>query len=258
MLTEVRRCLDVYREKYRRSGLPDLELSGIYALFPEEGVPDFAEFRWNDRYPNAGRKGVYLLFGGTGRLLYIGKASMGASIGGRLGTWFAGKNECRLLSNDWMERPSYVATIAVPESMSFEAAALEEYLIRCLNPSDNKLGVIDELPLGGNLRSETPAPSAEGKQVDAAGSALPSEAGVYTYSAPGMPMCPMCGQRPAIFYCSAHEKAACLECVAKHDERGMCVYVPAYRAPKPPESPVTTPEPTTPTSAARPRSILGI
>jgi hypothetical protein len=60
-----------------------------------------------------------------------------------------------------------------------------------------------------------------------------AEPEIYTYSAPGMPMCPTCRQHPAIFYCSTHQSAACLECVAKHDEPNVCVYVPAFRAPKP-------------------------
>jgi hypothetical protein len=60
-----------------------------------------------------------------------------------------------------------------------------------------------------------------------------AEPNVYTYSAPGLPMCPRCEQRPIIFYCSIHQTAVCLECVAKHDEPGKCIYVPAFRAPKP-------------------------
>jgi len=57
-----------------------------------------------------------------------------------------------------------------------------------------------------------------------------AEPDVYTYSAPGMPMCPRCNQRPTIFYCKTHQVGVCLECVAKHDDRESCVYVPAFRA----------------------------
>lgn len=257
MLTEARRWLDKFCKQYRRPGLPALELSGVYALFPEEELPDFVEYRWNEDYPNAARKGVYLIFGRSGRVLYIGKASLGASIGGRLGTYFAGKNECRLLSTDWTERPTYIATIAVPQGMSFEAAALEEYLIRCLNPCDNGVGVsvvmtTDATP--GDL-SET-APGAA--PPDPNSPAVPLGPGVYTYSAPGMPMCPACGQRPAIFYCSTHGTATCLECVAKHDDRGACLYVPAYRAPKPSETPTNAIGPDKGPATPRPRGILGI
>jgi len=258
MLAQVRRCLDEYQEKYRRPGLPALELRGMYALFPEEGLADFVEARWNDQYPNADREGVYLIFGRTGMLLYVGKASMGASMGGRLGTYFAGKNECRLLSTDWTERPTYVATIAVPEGMSFEAPALEEYLIRRLSPCDNKLTTSGQVSPGGTLGLETPVSGPEAQATAGASSAGPPGTDVYTYSAPGMPMCPTCGQRPAIFYCSTHRSAACLECVARHDEREKCVYVPAYRAPKPTEGqPTASGQASTP-SVAKPKSILGI
>jgi hypothetical protein len=258
MLAQVSRCLDEYQEKYRRPGLPALELRGMYALFPEEGSADFVESGWNDQYPNADRKGVYLIFGKTGRLLYVGKASMGASIGGRLGTYFAGKKECRLISTDWTERPTYVATIAVPEGMSFEAPALEEYLIKCLNPCDNSLGLPGQASAGGVLCLETPVPGAETKSLELASSAVPPGPDVYTYSAPGMPMCPTCGQRPAIFYCSTHQSALCLECVARHDEMGKCAYVPAFRAPKPTEGHATTSGAAKPPSAVKPRGILGI
>jgi hypothetical protein len=256
MLAQVRRYLDEYQEKYRRPGLPGLELRGMYALFPEEGVPDFVESRWNDPYPNADRKGVYLIFARTGLLLFIGRASMGASIGGRLGTYFAGKKECRLLSTDWTERPAYIATIAVPQGMSFEAPALEEYLIRCLNPCDNSLGTRGQLPVGGVLPLEAPAIGQEEKPT--ASSAVPLGPGVYTYSAPGMPMCPTCGQRPGIFYCSTHQSLVCLECVAKHDVRGECAYLPAFRAPRPAPEQVTTSGPAQPPGTGKPKSILGI
>ena len=259
MLAQVKRYLDEYQEKYRRPGLPALELSGVYALFPEEGLADFVESRWNDPYPNADRKGVYLIFGNTGLLLYIGRASMGTTIGGRLGTYFAGKTECRLLSTDWTERPTYLATIAVPPGLSFEAPALEEYLIRSLNPCDNNLGAPGQVPVGGFMPLEAPTLGAETEPAATVTSAVPPGAEVYTYSAPGMPMCPLCGQRPAIFYCSTHQSSACLECVARHDVPGECVYVPQYRAPKPATEPATTaPEPAHPPSPSRPKSILGI
>jgi len=112
-------------------------------------------------------------------------------------------------------------------------------------------GVLEFIP-------ETPVPVPEAQRAEPASSVAPLGPDVYTYSAPGMPMCPECGQRPAIFYCSTHQSAVCLECVAKHDERGACVYVPAFRAPKPPVAPATTSEPSKPPSAGKPRSILGI
>ena len=258
MLTQVIRYLDEYQEKYRRPDLPALELRGMYALFPEEGLADFVESGWGDPFPNADSKGVYLIFGRTGMLLYVGKASMGATLGGRLGTHFAGTKECRLLSHDWTERPAFVATIAVPEGMSFEAAALEEYLIKCLSPGDNKLGLPDQAYAGATLETAVPVTDREAESRAPASSGLSPEAGVYTYSAPGLPMCPNCGQRPAIFYCSTHLGALCLECVARHDVPGECIFVPAYRAPNPAEGQAATPGGDRPPGAAKPRSILGI
>lgn len=112
-------------------------------------------------------------------------------------------------------------------------------------------GVLEFIP-------ETPVPVPEAKPADVASSPVPLGPDVYTYSAPGVPMCPECGQRPAIFYCSTHQSAVCLECVARHDKRAECVYVPAFRAPKPPTVQATTPGPASQPSAGKPRSILGI
>jgi len=53
---------------------------------------------------------------------------------------------------------------------------------------------------------------------------------VYTYEAPGQPLCPECGERPAIFYCTHHSKPLCLQCVVAHDDPSTCQYVPAFRS----------------------------
>lgn len=87
----------------------------------------------------------------------------------------------------------------------------------------------NQTPHNGFLRLETPVP-ARGPSNAPSSSSTPSKPEVYTYSAPGMPMCPKCGQRPAVFYCSTHQRPVCLECVAKHDEPEKCSYVPAFRA----------------------------
>ena len=74
------------------------------------------------------------------QLLYIGKASW---LGRRLSTYFqylTGRgSECKIVHSGWKTRPSYVATVAL--NKSFEAAALEEYLIGVLNPEENALWV---------------------------------------------------------------------------------------------------------------------
>lgn len=107
---------------------------------------------------------------------------------------------------------------------------------------------------GGILRLETSVPVPEAKRITPASPSAPSKPDVYTYSAPGMPMCPECGQRPTIFHCLTHRLAVCLDCVTKHDEAGVCVYMPAFRAPRPTANQATAP----PGPVKPPSSILGI
>jgi hypothetical protein len=106
--------------------------------------------------------------------------------------------------------------------------------------------------------ADTPAPARETGRHDSARSTSPLGPEVYTYSAPGMPMCPDCEQRPAIFYCATHQSAVCLECVAKHDARGGCVYLPAFRAPKPAAGQAATSGSANPPGVGKRQSILGI
>jgi hypothetical protein len=54
---------------------------------------------------------------------------------------------------------------------------------------------------------------------------------VYTYSAPGQPLCPECEARPTIFYCIPHRLGLCLQCVGRHDRPDQCTYAPAFRVP---------------------------
>ncbi len=93
-------------------------------------------------------------------------------------------------------------------------------------------GVLSSQIAGSQPETRRVASMPEPQRVYPSGSNPPSEPGVYTYSAPGMPMCPQCGERPAIFYCLTHRQAACLQCVAKHDQPAECFYVPAFRVPK--------------------------
>jgi hypothetical protein len=89
-----------------------------------------------------------------------------------------------------------------------------------------------QITTAGVLGLTTPDVIPQAKRVESPGSSSPPEPELYTYSAPGIPMCPRCNERPTIFYCSTHQAATCLQCVAKHDEPERCVYVPAFRKPK--------------------------
>jgi len=143
----VKKEVDTYCRAFRREGLSPLKVSDLYSLFPDEvrDVPAPATMRWpDDDWPDADRKGVYVVFDMDLELLYVGKASHNNCIAGRLGDYFKyttdGTRRCKLKHEDWTRKPQFVATIAVPAEMSFEAPALEEYLIQTLNPSDNTVG----------------------------------------------------------------------------------------------------------------------
>jgi hypothetical protein len=144
VLEQLRSGLADY-EQYRRVDVPLLEVSPIYGLYPETlDTAITAELVWPQPYPHADRNGVYLIFGEGGHLLYVGKASMRHSLGHRLGHYFCydkPARACRIIHDGWSRPPRYIVTIAVPKEMGFEAAALEEFLIDRLNPSDNRKGV---------------------------------------------------------------------------------------------------------------------
>lgn len=116
----------------------------MYALFPEEGsLPAEVTEKWPDNYPHYWRNGIYVVYGAGGEHLYVGKASHNV-IGRRLDSYFAydlqdeARKQCRVLDAGW--EPKFIVTVAVPDQMPFEASALEEYLIRELNPTTNQVG----------------------------------------------------------------------------------------------------------------------
>jgi hypothetical protein len=124
MLLQLRSTLDQYC---------GFEVSGVDGLFPREEHEVFAvESRWPETYPNASRRGVYLIFGKSGRLLYLGKASQQA-MGNRLGTYFHyDENKgCRVIHTGWSETPSYVITIAVHDNRWFESVRVKRIFDCC-------------------------------------------------------------------------------------------------------------------------------
>ncbi len=147
---DVETSLRKYHEEFRRPGLPELDISGIYVLTPPEeaGAPLHIAGKWPDQYPNSEKRGVYIVFGEGYKLLYVGKASAKGCMHERLGKYFQYNNRkdkfFRIVApgkrsglRSWTSPPKYVVTIAVPDMMSFEAPALEEYLIPLLQPPDN-------------------------------------------------------------------------------------------------------------------------
>ena len=145
-LKEVISKVHEYAANYRESSLPDFEFSEIYDLFPENGVKSPASMAWPDTYPFADRAGVYLVMSETLQVSYIGKASFGSSIGARLSAYFVyeqGGKGCFVKNREnWILDPRYIVTVAVPKDQSFEAPALEEFLILAYGSElpDNKVG----------------------------------------------------------------------------------------------------------------------
>jgi hypothetical protein len=132
-----------YSDTYRNPGLTPFKISDRYSFFPSENTPDP---KWPQPYPNGKRQGVYLIFDEDMSLLYVGKASMSNTLESRLSAYFtyeADKKSCRILKEEtWSKRPRYLITIAVPDGSSFEAPALEEFLIKSFGNElpDNKIG----------------------------------------------------------------------------------------------------------------------
>jgi hypothetical protein len=131
-------AVTTFHTDWRHPRLAPLEYSDVYSLFPQETSNTPTNANWPDNWPLADRAGVYLIFGARMQLLYVGKSP---TLGTRLSSyfrWSAGKGTpCRVVHTAWKTRPMFVATIAVTES--FEAAALEEYLIGRLHPEENYL-----------------------------------------------------------------------------------------------------------------------
>lgn len=133
-------ALSTYKAEFRKPELADWELGELLALFPKELIGG-ATKTWTDPWPLGDRAGVYFVFGREMNLLYVGKASMNSCLGARLSSWFCGSCEsnCKV-QGTWTERPYFVQCLAMPPGLTFEAPALEEWLIGRLNPPDNTAG----------------------------------------------------------------------------------------------------------------------
>lgn len=133
-------ALEAYKTTFRRPELPEWDRGELLALFPDLLIGN-ATKTWRDSWPFGDRAGVYFVFGREMKLLYIGKASMNNCMGARLSHWFWGDchSECKV-HGKWSEDPFFVQSLAMPAGLEFEAPALEEFLIREINPPDNTAG----------------------------------------------------------------------------------------------------------------------
>jgi hypothetical protein len=131
-------AVSTFHREWRHTRLAPLKYSEVYSLFPQESLDSPTNANWPDPWPLASSPGVYLIFGAKMQLLYVGKSGL---LGRRLGDyfkWSAGlASACRVVHTGWKTRPMFIATIAVAES--FEAPALEEFLITRVHPEENSL-----------------------------------------------------------------------------------------------------------------------
>ena len=146
MLHEAIAKIDEYCRSIRHPTLPDLQISPKYELFPKS-KPNSSDIpAWPNRYPFSDKQGIYLILSRDDRLLYVGKASMNSCISSRLSSYFEYEpisRRCQVRNLDkWSESPHYIVTVAVPDSSSFEAPAIEEYLIKNYSKDlpDNTIG----------------------------------------------------------------------------------------------------------------------
>ncbi len=133
-LTEVKKLIEEYQEKYRHTNLAKFDISSIYDLFPDKNTNK--EFqKWSETYQHNGRYGVYLIMNDNFEIIYVGESN---NIGKRLGNYFGydSKKDC-LIKQTWSEQPRYICTIAIDNETWFERLALEEYLIYHIQPIDN-------------------------------------------------------------------------------------------------------------------------
>ena len=134
-------AVETYQNTFRHPKLPKFEISELYCLFPDE---NWTGIKWPTTYEHTGRCGVYLMLPDENTVNYVGKTSMSSNFGSRLGSYFGYTDDrkgCRLW-HEWETKPRFLLTIAVPETMEFEAPALEEYLIREIPDGlENRMGI---------------------------------------------------------------------------------------------------------------------
>jgi len=140
---ELKDAVSEYCEGYRNPKLEPFALGELYDLFPQQSNGKLqTSLGWNDTWPNNGKAGVYIFLDTDGKVLYIGKASMKRSVSARLSDYctYDSDRRCKLVHSNWSATPKYVWIVGMPVSSPFEAPSLEEYLIRELDPPDNRNG----------------------------------------------------------------------------------------------------------------------
>ena len=88
-------------------------------------------------WPSNESPGVYIFLDLNKNITYIGKASFDNCIGGRLNSRFDTKWNPKKPESEGCK---YITTIALTKDVSFEAPAIEEFLLKFLTTRSNKIG----------------------------------------------------------------------------------------------------------------------
>ena len=110
MNQQIVEAVKTYQSKYRNPSLPEFEISGYYDLKKD----------WPDGYwPHNERTGCYIILGTNEEILYVGKASLGSTIGRRLSSHFKSvkSGPGAVPKYEWKTQPRYVAAIAVHDAI---------------------------------------------------------------------------------------------------------------------------------------------
>jgi len=130
-LADVSQALVGYNARIRHPDHRRLSLSLPYDLVPHAhmGVDVAVCGRWpQDDYPGHGGPGVYLMLDARVHVLYIGKASVRNTIGGRLAEYFGydSQKRCQFKLSTWPWVPEYVATISIEPELQIGRASCRE------------------------------------------------------------------------------------------------------------------------------------
>lgn len=155
---EFKSIINQFNRDLPRPGIPPLEVSELLQI----------QSGFLTKIPNRERAGVYAVFAET-ELLYVGKVSSGSNLKQRMHGHFYADGRPKPTKKDqykWRPEARQIAVIPLPRNHDFEAAAIEEYLIRectlrnCVGYTGRKAAqlVADLLASSGHVAA-IPAPA---------------------------------------------------------------------------------------------------
>ena len=130
-LPSIEDCIEQFNINYPRPKMKPIKLCSNYDL-----DEDWSK---NTPYPTLDKAGVYFLLDGEYKLLYIGESSnMGYRWSAYI-NWSKDKSTYSVVDHRF---PSlkHLYAIEIPEGHEFERLAIEEYMIKKLNPVANTKG----------------------------------------------------------------------------------------------------------------------